>query len=207
MTAKTINDAIAYPFKNWTRIFNFLWVLTGIGVIAFTGYILKIINNIVDGKTKELPAFNWEKNLLKGWGFTWYGILISIPITAIYLLIGYLFGNSTCLCNVNTIGIILSVIFSIILIIYMPMLCINYCRHRRVKAGFDFSLSHKLVFGRFGDYLMTLLKSLVVLIFMNLCLFPVKNYNQMYLLADFYKRNMKVNKPKNKQKNKPKKKR
>ena len=53
MSEKTIIDAFKYPFSNWTRLFNFWWVIIPIlGWFAVAGYFMEIIESTLSGLEK-----------------------------------------------------------------------------------------------------------------------------------------------------------
>ena len=80
-------------------------------------------------------------------------------------------------------------------IFVLPMLTINFFNKETVASLFEFKIL-KAVFNNFGDYLITILKSIVLgLIFFAMWIvlvgFPAGTFTKNIFLADFYRRRIK----------------
>ncbi len=179
-----IKDALNYPFKKLSRIWSFYWILIPIiGFLAVTGYIVKIIQNLIAGNDKELPKWGkFGENLGKGFFLFLYALVIGVVAMV-----------------VNFIPILGQIAYLYLLLI-MPMLVINYCKKEKFGDGFAFEKVTKLVFKNFWDYILTVLKTIVViaallvasiLIVTLIVTVPAMQFTSYYLLTDFYRRHAK----------------
>jgi len=80
-------------------------------------------------------------------------------------------------------------------ILVVPMLTINFFNKETVASLFEFKIL-KAVFNNFGDYLMTILKSIgLALIFFAMWIIlvgiPAGSFTKNIFLADFYRRRIK----------------
>ena len=181
MTEKIrFGQAFAYPFRKFSRIFNVLWALVPIvGPLAVYGYSVWIAQKFIRGEYEQLPKFNFSKNLKLGFFMFLKFIPFLIAISVIYTTLSFL----------GTVG---GIITAILMFFVYPILMINFMRHETVAASFDIRVV-KPVFTHIGDYLITVLKSIVlVLIFAAMLLifigYPALQFTQGIFLADFYRR-------------------
>jgi len=177
----SIKDAIKYPWTKMKRAFWFWLMLIPIfGWFPLYGYMLDIFQNITQGKDKELPRFKkyWDL-FVQGFYYLVFAIIVGIVIQiAIRIpLVGW--------------------IIYLYLVLIMPMLVVNYAVKRRFGAFFDIMLATRIVFGNIVQYIVLILKTIVVGLFWLLCSIPIvtliwtipaMQFSSGFLLAQFYRR-------------------
>jgi hypothetical protein len=184
----TIDKALRYPFAKVGRLFYWLWLLVPVcGWLAYAGYILRIIQRVIKGNYKQVPKFGkfWPNFMLGLYAF----VLILI-ITAIMIPFGLL------RVFIGIPGIILYWVVSIYVGLISPILLIQLAETENLGKGLNFIRAHKIVFGNFREYIMILLKQLVVVFVYLLAslpivtiifTFPAMSYAKNYLYARFYR--------------------
>ncbi|MBD3361998.1 DUF4013 domain-containing protein [Candidatus Woesearchaeota archaeon] len=184
----TINEALKYPFVRFGRLFYWLWMLIPVlGWLAFSGYVLRIVQNVIKGKYKESPKFgrfwsNCELGL-----YAWIlGILVgfvSMAAASLQVLLGLW-------------GIVIYYVVLIYISLISPILMIQLAETENLKNAFNFVRAHKIVFGNFVPYIIILLKQVVVTLVLLLAslpvvtiifTFPAMSYSKQYLYARFYR--------------------
>lgn len=177
----SIKDAIRYPWTKMKRAFWFWLILIPIfGWLPLYGYMLDIFQNITGGKDKELPKFG------KYWGLFVQGFY--------YLVFALIVGIVVQLAlRIPVAGWILYVYIMMI----TPMLLVNYAVKRRFGAFFDIGLATKLIFGNIIQYIILVLKIIVVTLFWLVCSIPIitlvwtmpaMQFSSGFLIAQFYRK-------------------
>ncbi|MCK5107349.1 MAG: DUF4013 domain-containing protein [Nanoarchaeota archaeon] len=183
--------AFHYPFERSKAMWNILWVLVPIyGWFALGGYTIRIINEFIKGKFKQLPKMHaWPDFKL---GFVMF--IKSIPFMFIYGLLSTLMDGSTWGWNPvwATTGGVANMFLGFFVI---PILSINFIKKQTVSSYFEFNLL-KVVFNNMSNYLVTLVKSIalgIVFLVMIIILvgLPAGQFTKNIFLADFYRRNVK----------------
>lgn len=176
--------ALNYPFKRAMGLWNVLWILLPIvGWFALGGYGIRIIQEFSKGKFKELPLFNFRSDLNLGF----FMFFKSLPFVIVYGLIALAFG---------AIGPVFDVLARTFLELFIiPILTINFFVKETVSSYFEFRIV-KSVFNNFMDYVMAVLKSIllfIVFLVMSIILvgIPANAFTQNMFLADFYRRKVK----------------
>lgn len=187
----TIKQALAYPFVNFARLWNFWWFLVPIwGWFVVYGYFVRICSEIKKGKSEELPAIRPFKGLF-GTGFFLF-IALLVP-GLISVLLTYLY----------PLFLILQVYFGLI----VPILILQFSEKNKVRDGMNVFRATKMVFTHLGAFLLTWLKMLVVTfiwllasvpIITLLVTLPAMQYGQYRLFTDFYGEASTVQKKKDK---------
>ena len=156
------------------------------------GYIREINYNLLNKKDSEVPPFN------NFWRITKSGFMFNIYTIILYLIffvLGLLFSQ------IPVIGPVLQILLFIYFILVGIMLTLNYIKTDNLTEGFNLKLVHKAVFNNLGDYIVTLLKTIVVGIVLIVCsiliitllvTIPAMQYTGYYLFADFYNRKVKT---------------
>jgi len=167
---------LKYPWGEPRRLWNILWVLVPIiGWFALGGYIKKIVNSIVKGNTKKLPAFgSFEDNLAKGFML----IVKSIPLTIAVIVVGL----------IPFIGPIITWTFSIFL---APWIGINLLQKYTIESTFEFKKAGIIVFNHLGEYLLALVKTIVfsvIYFVLSIVLvgIPCLSFGREIYFAEFY---------------------
>ncbi|MBW2994400.1 hypothetical protein KY315_03195, partial [Candidatus Woesearchaeota archaeon] len=80
-----------------------------------------------------------------------------------------------------------------------PVLVANYAVKRRFGSFFDIGLATKVVFGHFIEYIVMILKTIVVMLFWLLCSIPIvtliwtipaAQFSSQFLIAQFFRKYM-----------------
>jgi hypothetical protein len=183
MAILNFKTAFNYPFNRAKGMWNILWFLLPIlGWFALGGYGVRIIQEFSKGKFKKLPLFKFKSDLKLGF----FMFLKAIPFLIAYgIFIGIL--------SIVNPSLMLVRIFMEIFVI--PILAIHFMNKQTVASFFEFNIL-KPVFTNLGDYIMALLKSLllgVVFFVMSIILvgIPAGQFTKNIFLADFYRRKIK----------------
>ncbi len=187
----TIKQALAYPFVNFARLWNFWWFLVPIwGWFVVNGYIVRICSELRKGNNQELPAIRPFKGLF-GTGFFLF-IALLIPWLVSFLLM-YRYPAFA----------VLYVYFVLII----PILVLQFAEKNKVRDGLNILRATKIALTHLGAFLLTWLKMLVVMVIWFLASFPVitllvtipaMNFGQYRLFTDFYVEASQVQKKKEK---------
>ena len=187
MKNPTIGDALKYPFAKFKRLFYWLWLFIPIfGWLAFSGYVLRIIQEVIKGKHRQVPKFGQFWPNCKLGLLAW---IISIVIAVVMLFVGLL---QLVLGLWGTVIYYISVIY---ISLISPIMIVQLAETEDLAKGFNFIRAHKVVFGNFWPYIIMLLKQLVVTIVLLLAsipiitlvfTFPAMSYSKQYLYSRFY---------------------
>lgn len=177
--ADNLKAGIIYPWNNASRLWNILWMLIPfLGALAIMGYVKEIVKSLATGNNKELPAFGnfWDNTL---WGLK---IIIFILPTAMVLGLIYV---------IPKIGALL---YTLIALIMLPWLMINFYTKEKFSALWEIEKCFSSVTKNLGDYVVSLLKTIVYVIIYGLASFiligiPCYTFGSMYYMAEFYKEN------------------
>ena len=190
MKALDFNIAFKYPFNRPMGMLNILWVFVPIiGWFALGGYGVRIIQNFIKGDFKELPKLEFGNDLSLGFMM----FIKAIPFGILYMVIIMAF---TFFAQTSEIPMwIPGAVNTLLGILVLPILSINFMKKETVESWFEFSLL-KFVFDNLGDYIVMMLKSLVlgiVFLFLSLVLvgIPAGAFTKNMFLADFYRRRVK----------------
>ena len=176
----TIGEALKYPFANFKRVFNYWWLLVPIwGWFVVPGYFIRVINELVKGNTKELPAIRPFAGLFRTGFFVVVTWLIIVIITGLFMFIPIL-------------GVIVYAYF----ILVNPILIFQFAEQGKIRDGLNVVRASKTVFASFGRYLVIYVKTIVVgiilfiasvLIITLIVTIPAMSFSQCYLFAEYYK--------------------
>ena len=179
----TFKEAFNYPFNRAKGMLNILWILVPIiGWLALIGYTVRIVQEFTKGKYKKLPLFKFKKDLKLGF----FMFLKSLPFILIYIIIIGIF---------NAITPWLDIAEHLINLFILPILTINFVKKMTVSSYFEFKII-KYVFNNFGDYIIILLKSILLsLIFFIMIIvlvgLPAGAFTKNMFIADFNRRRVK----------------
>ncbi len=178
--------AFRYPFNRAKGMWNILWMLLPIlGWFALGGYSVRIVKEFSKGRFEQLPTFQFKSDLKLGFMM----FLKAIPFIIAYALI----------VNVlNTIGLGIGGSVNLFLSLFItPMLFINFFNKETIGSLFEFKII-KSVFNNLNDYVIALLKSILLsIIFLIMIIvlvgIPAGAFTKNIFLADFYRKNIKIN--------------
>ncbi len=179
-----LEKAFIYPFARKMGLLNALWILLPIiGWWALFGYKIKILREVMSGKVKQLPEFNFFEELQEGF----FMFFKFVPfMVACVLFFGLLHQISA------PIAVLAQIILGMLL---LPILYLNFVKKGTVASAFEIKLINN-VWDNLGDYLWTLLKCFFLgminlFLFLFLIGIPASLFTKNIFLADFYKRNVK----------------
>jgi hypothetical protein len=178
------NTAFKYPFNRSKGMLNIFWILLPIiGWFALGGYGVRIVKEFSKGKFKKLPTFKFGDDFKLGF----FMFLKALPFIIVYgLLMGILGYIDEWLKG--SVELLLE-------ILVVPILTINFMNKQTVGSFFEFS-KIRYVFENFADYIVAILKSIllfIVFLVMVIVLvgIPAMAFTNNIFLADFYRRNVK----------------
>ncbi len=177
--SKSFKEGFFYPWGKPSRLWNALWLLLPIfGWFALGGYAKKIVQNLVQGHTHELPAFGkfWE-NFSSGF----FIFIFMIPTVLVLMILRWIpfFGR-------------FAMMFASLFLV--PWLTVNFFVKGTFDSLWEINKAARIVFSNFVDYLFTFLKELlygIVYIILSFVLvgIPCLLFGKNFFMADFYKRN------------------
>ncbi len=183
MKKVTLKEAFKYPFNRAKGMWNILWIFVPIiGWLILSGYTIRIVQEFSKGKFKQLPIFNFNKALELGF-FMW---LKSIPFSLVYFIVIFV------LTLITPWFRFVNLFFSLFI---LPILYVHFMNKETVASLFEFKIV-KPVFIHFGDYILVLLKDILVgLVFLVMILIlvgiPAGAFTKNMFIADFYRRRIK----------------
>lgn len=177
----SITDAIKYPWNKMQRAFWFWLIIIPIfGWLPLYGYILDVIENIVKGNDSALPKFGkYWPSFMQGLYYIIFSIILGVVLMIVMKipLVGW--------------------IAYIYVVLITPMLVANYAVKRNFGAFFDIGLATKVVFGHIIEYIVLILKTIVVMLFWMICSIPIitliwtipaMQFSSQFLLAQFFRK-------------------
>ncbi len=187
----TIKQALKYPFVQFARLWNYWWFLVPVwGWLVVNGYIVRIVNEIKKGKSDELPAIRPFQGLFE----TGFFLLIALLVPGLTaFLLTYLWSWFW--------------ILYIYFILITPVLVLQFAEKKRIRDGMNVFLATKMVFTHLGSFILTWLKTVVVIIVWVLASLPMITllitlpaitFGQYRLFTDFYVQASEVQKKKEK---------
>ncbi len=177
------NTAFKYPFNRMKGLLNIFWMfLPIIGWFVLGGYSIRIVQEFSKGKFKQVPTLKFSSDLKLGF----FMFLKALPFTLAYLAIIFI------LVKIHPSLRFIMLPFELLA---LPILVINFMNKETVNSFFEFN-TVKSVFNNFGDYIVVLLKSIllaVIFLLMSLILvgIPAQAFTKNIFLADFYRRRVK----------------
>lgn len=177
------SDAFKYPFNRPIGMLNILWILLPIiGWFPLGGYSIRIVKEFIKGKFKKLPKFSFGSDFKLGFMI----FIKGIPLMIVYVILLKL------LDQMSITGAIVEVLIGLFII---PMLIINFFNKETVKSSFELSVL-KPVFNNIGEYIVVILKSILLTIIYALMIIiligiPAMQFTKNIFIADFYRRHIK----------------
>jgi len=175
----TIKQALKYPFAKFARLWNYWWMLVPVwGWLVVMGYLIRLVNEIKKGKSDELPAIRPFAGLFS----TGFFLVVALLVPGII---------SSLLANLWSWFWILYVY----MILINPILILQFAEKRRIRDGLNVFLATKMVFTHLGSFVLTWLKTMVVIIIWLLASLPMItllitlpaiSFGQYRLFTDFY---------------------
>ncbi len=191
MTAVSLKAAYKYPFKRAKGMLNIFWLLFPIiGWFALVGYGVRIAKEFIRGHFNQLPTMSFSADLKLGFLL----FVKSVPLMALYIL--FLVVTSLLAAEGNAaLGALSDIVQVVIALFVLPVISMNLIEKQTVASTFEFGIA-KHVFANLGDYILALLKSIVVgisflLLWVILIGIPAGSFTKNIFIADFYGRRIK----------------
>lgn len=176
--------AYMYPFNRARGMWNILWFFVPVvGWFALGGYGVRIIKEFSRGKFKELPMLDFSSDLKLGF----FMFIKALPFVIVYMIV------AGTLSKMNSgLGGLINFFLAFFV---APILGVNFMNKETVNSLFEFRIV-KSVFNNLGDYVTTMLKSMLLgLIFALMMIIlvgiPAGAFTKNIFLADFYRRRVK----------------
>lgn len=172
-------EAFKYPFKTPKRLlYALLLFVPIIGWFALFGYIVRLINEFIEGRYEGLIKLDFMEDLKLGFMV----FLKSLPFYIIYFIIT----SATIYVN-ETFGNIVNLLLGFFVV---PILAVNFKRKQTVESFFEFNIL-KNVTDNLGDYILAILKQWVLFfVFLVLSLvligIPAMYFTGSIFIANFY---------------------
>ena len=184
MESLEFKKAFKYPFNRLKGLLNVLWIFVPIfGWFALFGYVVRIVNEFVEGKFEELPKMQFMENMKLGFMM----FLKSIPFMIVYMII---------IIGVDAVNTNLSAVINMIISWFvMPLLSINFMKKKTIGSYFEFSVLSAIK-DYFADYIVMLLKTFAITIVFAIMMIvlvgiPAIMFTSTIFYADFYRRYVK----------------
>ncbi len=176
-----IGKAFTYVFddESWIKkilIGGIVSIIPIVNLIA-VGYGLRVLKNVVQGQEKPLPEWDdWGGDFMKGLMVFFAGVIYALPailLSGVGAIIAAVasdsYGNvsgvgGTCLFGVQC----LSVVWSILMGLWMPGAMIGYATDGEFGAFFRFGEIWALISGNLGAYGMAILVTIIASIISGL---------------------------------------
>lgn len=142
---------------------------------------------MIKGNFKELPKFSdWGKTTKSGFMFFLYTFVLMIPIYIVMFA----------LVLIPRVGIVLMIIFELLLILFVPIIVLDYVKTEKFGDGWKIKKALKMTTSNLGEYIVVFLKTFVLsLLFMLLSIplvtiivtYPALTFTQNIFLVEFYR--------------------
>jgi hypothetical protein len=174
-------EGLKFPWQKPRRLWNILWVLVPIvGWFALMGYIVRIVQNLNRGNTKEIPKMDdfWDKFVL---GFMTF--VKMIPFMVLLGIVAWI---------LKLVPIAGNIVYGFIALFIVPYLALNLMVTEKFAAIWEFEKAIKTVFGNFRKYLVALVMTLfycAIYILLSIVLvgIPCLMFGQNFYMVDFYR--------------------
>lgn len=141
-TELTFRAAFEYPLNRAAGLLNILWLIVPIyGWFLVIGYTVRIIQEFIDGKYKELPRIEHGDDFALGFVM----FFKYIPLAAFTMMVMGIFQE----------------VGDIVVMFTVPMLAMNFIDKMTVAASFDFR-KVKAIYNNFGEFVVAVLNSLLL---------------------------------------------
>lgn len=177
----SFSEAFKYPFKTPKRLLYALLIFVPIiGWLALFGYIVRLVNEFIEGKYEGLIKLDFMEDLKLG--FTVF--LKALPFYIVYVII-----LSATMYVSETLGNLINLLLGFFVV---PMLAVNFFRKQTIESFFEFDVLN-VVKDNIGEYVITVLKQYaLVIIFVVLSIvlvgIPAMFFTNSIFVANMYGR-------------------
>jgi hypothetical protein len=176
----SLSDAFKYPFKAPKKLLYALLLLIPIlGWLVLSGYIVRLINEFVEGRYEEPIDLDLIEDLKLGT----ITFLKALPFYIAYSIIIFVLSYIS-----PTLGSLINLLFAVFVI---PILAVNFFRKQTIESFFEFDILNA-VKDNLGDYIVTVLKQyLITIVFLILSIIligiPAMIFTNSIFIAGFYR--------------------
>ncbi len=134
-----------------------------IGPMAFSGYMLRTIKNVVQNEVDPLPDYQFGDDLGRGFRFYLVGLVYSLPVL---LVVGLMMIPAMALNSNNSItalgviflilGGLLMLVYGLFLTVLQPIMMANFAVKDTFASGFEFGLFFKRLGNNFTAWLLVI---------------------------------------------------
>jgi hypothetical protein len=175
----SLSDAFKYPFKAPKKLLYALLLLIPIlGWLVLFGYMVRLINEFVEGKYEEPIDINLIEDLKLG-TFTF---LKALPFYIAYTIIVFAVSYISA-----TLGGLINLLLAVFVI---PILVVNFFRKQTIESFFEFDALN-VVKDNLGDYIVAILKQYIIgfaFVILSIILIgiPAAIFTNSIFIANFY---------------------
>ncbi len=131
-----------------------------VGGLAFTGYILRTIKNVIQNEVNPLPDFEFGEDLSRGFRFFLIGLVYSLPIMLVVglaLIPMFRLNSNESLSALAVIFLVLAfllmIAYSLFLMLIQPIMTANFAVKDTFASGFELGLFFKRLGNNFVAWL------------------------------------------------------
>jgi hypothetical protein len=157
--------AFGYVFKdkNWAyKVFIgglfFILSIVVIGGIIVTGYMIRVIRNVIEGKDTPLPEWSGIGEFLSE-GIKPFLIVFvyNLPVLVLAILRMVIMFGFRDLQAVAALTAVLQLLLQLAFVVWTPTVIIRYTVHGTFRSGFEFAELFEFIRLNLGDYLVAVL--------------------------------------------------
>ncbi|MFW5746517.1 MAG: DUF4013 domain-containing protein [Nanoarchaeota archaeon] len=155
----TIGEGIRFPWTSGGRYFYFLVLLIPVvGWVFYLGYLLRVLRSAINGE-KKIPA----------WGLWGENFILGLKMFLVVLVWGGLLGLINAFLGfLPVIGVLAVSVLSIVAGLVIMALFMQLSERGELGRGFDISSAFRFTFKDFWNYLLEMIKAMVVFVIYGL---------------------------------------
>lgn len=187
METISFSEAFKYPFKVPKRLLYILWIIIPIlGWFALSGYIVRLVNEFIEGKYEGLPELHFVDDMKLGFMI----FLKAIPFVLVFTVVIFVIIFAVAMVNESAAYWLYILLIIFLAIFVVPILEINFFRKQTVGSFFEFRVL-SAVKDNLGEYIIAILKQYVLVIIFSVLMlilvgFPALYFTTYIFIANFY---------------------
>jgi hypothetical protein len=176
----SFTDAFKYPYKVPVRIlYVLLLIIPIIGWLILFGYIVRLVNEFIDGNYEGLIGLELVEDLK-------LGLLMFLKALPFYIIYAVIMSAAMYISEA------LGTLIQLLAIFILPLLVVNFCRKQTVGSFFEFDIFN-IARDNLGEYIAAVIKQLILSIIFVLLSFiligiPGLYFTSSIFVANFYGR-------------------
>ncbi len=176
----SFTDAFKYPYKVPVRIlYVLLLIIPIIGWLILFGYIVRLVNEFINGNYKGLIELELVEDLK-------LGLLMFLKALPFYIIYAVIMSAAMYISEA------LGTLIQLLAIFILPLLVVNFCRKQTVGSFFEFDIFN-IARDNLGEYIAAVIKQLILSIIFVLLSFiligiPGLYFTSSIFVANFYGR-------------------